>query len=164
MIAAAPVVAVALVASFVSSGVGAGAVGPDAWHVEASAAFARPAAHVAKPKPGPIHHTVRHVARKPARVPLSSARAYARSRLSATQFACLDRLWIRESNWNPRSLNRSSGAYGIPQAVPGSRMAAAGADWRTNPITQVRWGLSYIKSRYGTPCAALAHSNRFNWY
>lgn len=91
-------------------------------------------------------------------------RAYARSRLSPEQYRCLDLLWTQESHWSVSELNRSSGAYGIPQAVPGSKMASAGADWRTNGITQVRWGLGYIHARYGTPCSAWAHSRRFNWY
>ncbi len=80
------------------------------------------------------------------------------------QFRCLDRLWTRESNWNHRARNPRSGAYGIPQALPAHKMRVSGHDWRSNPITQVRWGLRYIKSRYGTPCAAWAHFQRRNWY
>lgn len=80
------------------------------------------------------------------------------------QFACLDRLWTKESNWNPRAQNRSSGAYGIPQALPGSKMGTVAADWRTNPTTQITWGLNYIAGRYGTPCGAWAHSQARNWY
>jgi hypothetical protein len=60
--------------------------------------------------------------------------------------------------------NKSSGAYGIPQALPGSKMASAGADWQTNPATQITWGLGYISARYGTPCAAYAHLQSSNWY
>ncbi len=74
------------------------------------------------------------------------------------EFACLDSLWTRESNWRVNAQNTRSGAYGIPQALPGSKMASAGADWQTNPATQITWGLGYIASRYGTPCAAWAHS------
>ena len=70
------------------------------------------------------------------------------------QFPCLDRLWDHESGWNHRATNSGSGAYGIPQAYPGSKMASAGADWRTNPATQIKWGLGYVKGRYGTPCGA----------
>ncbi|HEY3522291.1 MAG TPA: hypothetical protein VGK63_01195 [Candidatus Limnocylindrales bacterium] len=95
---------------------------------------------------------------------VAAARAYARVRLGPTQFACLDRLWTKESNWRPRALNRSSGAYGIPQALPGSKMATAGADWRYNPMTQVRWGLDYIGRAYGTACAAWSHSVHTDWY
>lgn len=80
------------------------------------------------------------------------------------QFACLDSLWEKESNWNSAAANRSSGAYGIPQALPGSKMASAGADWKTNPQTQVRWGVSYIEGRYGSPCDAWAHLKVKNWY
>ncbi|HEY6277852.1 MAG TPA: lytic transglycosylase domain-containing protein, partial [Streptosporangiaceae bacterium] len=70
-----------------------------------------------------------------------------------TQFGCLDNIWSRESGWNYLAEN-ASGAYGIPQALPGSKMASAGADWQTNPATQIRWGLGYIQSKYGTPCNA----------
>ncbi|GAA5076147.1 hypothetical protein GCM10023259_079290 [Thermocatellispora tengchongensis] len=83
---------------------------------------------------------------------------------SAAQFACLSKLWNRESNWNHRALNRSSGAYGIPQALPGRKMASAGKDWRTNPRTQIKWGLKYIKARYGTPCGAWSHALSRGWY
>lgn len=79
------------------------------------------------------------------------------------QFPCLTRLWERESGWNHRSAN-AAGAYGIPQALPGSKMRSAGADWRTNPETQIRWGLRYIKARYGSPCHAWAHSMATGWY
>jgi hypothetical protein len=80
------------------------------------------------------------------------------------QMPCLDYLWTKESHWNPTAENTSSGAYGIPQALPGDRMAAYGADWRTNVEVQVRWGLDYIKQRYGTPCNAWDHSQATGWY
>jgi hypothetical protein len=80
------------------------------------------------------------------------------------QMPCLEKLWTRESNWNTRSENKSSGAYGIPQALPGDRMATYGSDWRTNPVTQIKWGLNYIKNRYKTPCGAWAHSEASGWY
>jgi hypothetical protein len=80
------------------------------------------------------------------------------------QYSCLVALWERESNWRWNALNKSSGAYGIPQSLPGRKMAEMGADWVTNPETQVRWGVNYIKNRYGAPCGAMAHSNKFNWY
>ena len=83
---------------------------------------------------------------------------------SARQYRCLVRLWNRESGWRVHAVNPSSGAYGIPQAVPGSKMASAGPHWRTSARTQIRWGLSYIRSRYGTPCGAWAHSNAYGWY
>lgn len=80
------------------------------------------------------------------------------------QFSCLVKLWERESNWRWNATNKSSGAYGIPQSLPATKMAKAGADWRTNPETQVRWGIGYIDGRYGSPCAALVHSDEHNWY
>ena len=92
------------------------------------------------------------------------ARAYARSRLSAAQYDCLNQLWIKESGWRWNAENRWSGAYGIPQALPGSKMRKAGSDWRTNPITQVRWGLGYVSGRYGSACAAWAFWKRNGWY
>lgn len=80
------------------------------------------------------------------------------------QYACLDKLWTRESNWRTTAKNPSSGAYGIPQSYPGSKLATAGSDWRTNPRTQITWGLNYIKGRYGTPCSAWGHSQQKGWY
>lgn len=80
------------------------------------------------------------------------------------QWSCLNSLWQRESNWNPYAQNPSSGAYGIPQSLPGSKMASAGSDWRTNPATQIEWGLNYIDGRYDSPCGAWAHSERVGWY
>ncbi len=80
------------------------------------------------------------------------------------QMPCLDKLFTKESHWNPLAKNKSSGAYGIPQALPGTKMASFGADWETNPVTQVKWGLSYIKNRYQTPCGAWAHSQSTGWY
>jgi phage-related protein len=87
-----------------------------------------------------------------------------RSGFGKSQWSPLNKLWTKESGWRTRAQNPSSGAYGIPQALPGSKMASAGSDWRTNPNTQIRWGLGYIRSRYGTPAAAWAHSQRTNWY
>ena len=83
---------------------------------------------------------------------------------SVRQFTCLDRLWTKESNWRYRAHNKRTGAYGIPQALPGSKMGRVASDWRTNPVTQMRWGMGYIKSRYGTPCAAWSKFLRSNWY
>jgi resuscitation-promoting factor RpfB len=73
---------------------------------------------------------------------------------ATSQFSCLQELWNRESGWSYDAENPTSGAYGIPQALPGSKMASAGADWQTNPKTQIEWGLGYIKDVYGSPCAA----------
>jgi hypothetical protein len=80
------------------------------------------------------------------------------------QMGCLDKLWVRESQWNPAAYNKGSGAGGIPQALPMSKMAKFGSDYKTNPATQIRWGLDYIKSRYGSPCGAWAHSEATGWY
>jgi uncharacterized protein YabE (DUF348 family) len=89
-----------------------------------------------------------------------SAQAIAKAMLAARgwgsdQFSCLVTMWNHESGWRVNAAN-PSGAYGIPQALPGSKMASAGSDWQTNPATQIRWGLQYISSRYGTPCGAWA--------
>ncbi|HEX5858351.1 MAG TPA: lytic transglycosylase domain-containing protein, partial [Microbacterium sp.] len=80
------------------------------------------------------------------------------------QFSCLVSLWHKESGWNYQAYNRSSGAFGIPQALPGNKMATAGADWQTSAATQVAWGLGYISGRYGTPCGAWSHSQSVGWY
>ncbi|WP_018721176.1 aggregation-promoting factor C-terminal-like domain-containing protein [Salinispora fenicalii] len=80
------------------------------------------------------------------------------------QFPCLDKLFTKESGWNHKARNPSSGAYGIPQALPGSKMASKGDDWETNPATQIRWGLGYIKGRYQTPCKAWAYMQEVGWY
>ena len=99
----------------------------------------------------------------------TGAQAIARDMLAARgwgadQFGCLVELWDRESGWNVYAQNPSSGAYGIPQALPGSKMSTAGADWQTNAATQIAWGLGYIGDRYGTPCGAWSHSESAGWY
>ena len=83
---------------------------------------------------------------------------------SSSQFSCLQPLWNAESGWNASASNPSSGAYGIPQALPGSKMASAGPDWQTSAATQIRWGLGYIRSVYGSPCAAWSHEQAYGWY
>lgn len=80
------------------------------------------------------------------------------------QWACLDNLWMKESRWNHQASNSSSGAYGIPQALPGSKMGSIASDWRTNPATQIQWGLGYISGRYGTPCGAWNSFLAKGWY
>jgi hypothetical protein len=82
---------------------------------------------------------------------------------ASSQWGCLDDLWQRESGWVYNAEN-ASGAYGIPQALPGSKMASAGPDWQTNPTTQIKWGLGYIKSVYGDPCGAWSHEEADGWY
>lgn len=99
----------------------------------------------------------------------AEAQAIARGMLASRgwgedQFSCLVSLWHKESGWNAQAMNRSSGAYGIPQALPGSKMASAGADWQTNAATQISWGFGYIAGRYGTPCSAWSHSQSVGWY
>lgn len=113
---------------------------------------------------------------KPTKIPRASPRpthtaaattdpkSYALAQVGPTQFACLEPLWEKESNWRVTATNPTSGAYGIAQALPDSKYASAGSDWQTNAITQIRWGLGYIKAVYGTPCAAWAHSQATNWY
>lgn len=97
--------------------------------------------------------------------PRDIARAMLASRgWSGSQFACLDDLWIGESNWDPYAENPSSGAYGIPQALPAEKMATAGSDWATNPVTQITWGLTYIAARYGSPCEANSFKLSNGWY
>ncbi|MBS1697747.1 MAG: hypothetical protein JST25_05010 [Actinobacteria bacterium] len=99
----------------------------------------------------------------------AGAQSYARGQLgyygwSDDQFGCLLSLWNQESSWRADATNPDSGAYGIPQALPADKLAAAGADWRTNGNTQIDWGLSYIQDRYGSPCGAWAHEVANNWY
>lgn len=100
----------------------------------------------------------------------SGAQAIARDLMASQygwgedQFGCLVALWNKESGWNINAYNASSGAAGIPQALPGSKMASAGADWQTNPATQITWGLGYISGRYGTPCGAWDTSESQGWY
>jgi len=99
----------------------------------------------------------------------SNPRAVARLLLAdkgwgGEQFGCLDRLWAKESGWSWQAGSSSSGPYGIPQSLPGSKMASVGGDWATNPVTQIRWGLKYISNRYGTPCSAWAQFQAVNWY
>jgi hypothetical protein len=102
-------------------------------------------------------------------VPSGSAQQIAMGMLgsygwSSGQFSCLVSLWNQESGWNVYATNPTSGAYGIPQALPGSKMASAGPDWQTDAATQIRWGLSYIQSLYGSPCGAWAHEEADGWY
>ena len=95
--------------------------------------------------------------------PVDRVRLLASFGFSTSQFSCLQDLWNRESGWSYDAEN-PSGAYGIPQALPGSKMASAGADWQTNPRTQIIWGLGYIKDVYGTPCAAWNFELANNYY
>jgi hypothetical protein len=114
-----------------------------------------PARQAPAPPPRPVH-------------PSGSAQQIAMAMLgsfgwSSSQFSCLDPLWMRESGWSVTASN-PDGAYGIPQAYPGSKMASAGPDWETNAATQIRWGLGYIRGMYGSPCAAWSHEEATGWY
>jgi hypothetical protein len=98
-----------------------------------------------------------------------SARSIAEAMLSSfgwssSQFSCLQPLWAGESGWSVTASNPSTGAYGIPQALPGSKMASAGPDWQANAATQIHWGLGYIKATYGSPCEAWSHEQADGWY
>jgi len=117
--------------------------------------------------------TAEPVAPLPASVPapapapsVDDARSYALGEIGAAQFSCLDALWQHESDWDPTAENPSSGAFGIAQALPAAKMASAGHDWKSNPITQVKWGLDYIDGRYGSACNAWAFWLRHypHWY
>jgi hypothetical protein len=94
------------------------------------------------------------------------AKSYMESKYSwgKSQHSCLVNLWNRESGWRHTAANPTSSAYGIPQSLPGNKMASAGADWRTNPETQIKWGLKYIKHRYDTPCGAWSAFKKKGWY
>ena len=83
---------------------------------------------------------------------------------SEKEYKCLNSLWTKESHWNYKARNKNSGAHGIAQALPASKMNVVSTDWRTNPVTQIRWGLRYISIRYETPCKALAKHKRSNYY
>ncbi len=136
---------------------------------EAEAAAAKAAAELAAAEQAAAEEAARIAA---ASVPVddpAGAKAYAASVLGghgweASQMTCLDTLWTKESEWLTSATNASSGAYGIPQALPGTKLATAGGDWQTNYRTQINWGLTYIESRYGSPCSALNFHYANNWY
>lgn len=111
--------------------------------------------------PAPVQSQVSQPSGTPQQI---AATLVAQRGWDSSQFTCLDELWTRESGWNVYADNPSSGAYGIPQALPGSKMASAGADWQTDARTQIEWGLGYIAASYGTPCGALEHSNATGFY
>jgi hypothetical protein len=92
-----------------------------------------------------------------------AAKAVASRGWAPSEFSCLVSLWNRESGWNTHAAN-PSGAYGIPQSLPGSKMASAGGDWQNSYQTQITWGLGYISGSYGSPCGAWGHSNAYGWY
>lgn len=104
--------------------------------------------------------------RSETRTPITTGdpKAIARSMMNETQFQCFSNIVQKESGWRVTATNPSSGAYGLVQALPGSKMASAGADWRTNPATQIKWGLNYMNSRYGSPCGAWSFWQSHHWY
>ncbi|GAA1434794.1 transglycosylase SLT domain-containing protein [Streptomyces thermospinosisporus] len=94
-----------------------------------------------------------------------SAQAIAKKMIgNSAQFQCFSKIVEHESGWNPTATNASSGAYGLVQALPASKMASAGSDWKTNPATQIKWGLNYMNERYGSPCEAWEFWQANNWY
>jgi hypothetical protein len=95
---------------------------------------------------------------------VAEVKAMARQMVPADQFQCFSNIVNHESTWNYRAQNPSSGAYGLVQALPGSKMSSAGADWQTNPATQIKWGLNYMNSRYDSPCGAWSFWQANNWY
>jgi hypothetical protein len=115
-------------------------------------------------QPEPKKAVIQKTAQSPVVAATTSPRKYALSVVGQKQFNCLEPLWDKESHWNYKAHNSSSGAYGIPQAVPGSKMSSAGADWKTNPITQVKWGINYVNGRYGSACGAWSFWKRNGWY
>lgn len=94
----------------------------------------------------------------------NDVKKWTRQKIGSQQFSCVNNLWMHESEWNMHAVNDDSGAYGIPQSLPGRKMQSKGSDWKTNPYTQVKWGLSYINSRYGSPCNAWNHFQTAGWY
>lgn len=126
--------------------------------------LARPQVAVALPTPTPIPSPTA----KPTPVPTPrdtvwNARTYVKNRIGAKQYDCINAVWTGESKWNPRA-GDPAGAYGIPQAFPGSKMAAFGSNWRYSPLTQVKWGLWYVNSRYGSACSAYTFWKANGWY
>ncbi|MFG2342151.1 transglycosylase SLT domain-containing protein [Streptomyces yangpuensis] len=95
---------------------------------------------------------------------VAQVKAIAQQMVPAGQFQCFSNIINQESTWNYLAVNKSSGAYGLVQALPGTKMASAGADWRTNPATQIKWGLNYMEDRYGSPCAAWSFHQANGWY
>ncbi|WP_079044474.1 MULTISPECIES: transglycosylase SLT domain-containing protein [unclassified Streptomyces] len=95
---------------------------------------------------------------------VAEVKAIARQMVPASQFQCFSNIVNHESTWNYLAVNQGSGAYGLVQALPGSKMSSAGADWQTNPATQIKWGLNYMDSRYGSPCGAWTFWQANRWY
>jgi hypothetical protein len=122
-------------------------------------------AQVDRPSPGPSQPAAPTIQPTPApyRDTVWNARTYVKNRVGAKGYDCLNAVWTAESKWNPRA-GSPTGAYGIPQAFPGSKMAAFGSNWRYSPLTQVKWGLWYATSRYGSACGAYDFWKVHAWY
>jgi hypothetical protein len=179
LVAGAVVASVGVVGTALAAGAGPGGDRPGVPAQAAGRATAAvvAASRVAVQAAAAARRTVSAPARRPGRASrsnrrlslLGSPRTIAHALLlrrgwSEAEWGCLDALWTRESNWSVTASNGGSGAYGIPQALPGSKMATMGSDWRTDALTQIRWGLSYIARSYGDPCSALGHSDRYGYY
>jgi resuscitation-promoting factor RpfB len=136
--------------------------------VAAGVVMAAVTGHHAAAVPGGSQHAsvTSQVVSGPANEQLANQMAASGYRWTGGQTTCLDRLWTRESagTWSPTVVDPLSGAYGIPQSLPPDKMAAAGPDWQTDPATQIRWGLGYIRAAYGTPCTAWDHETADGWY
>ena len=115
------------------------------------------------PTPTPTPTPTPKVTPKPYLDTVWNARVYVKNRIGATQYNCIDYIWTRESKWNPRA-GTPTGPYGIPQANPGTKMATFGRNWRYSPLVQVKWGIWYVNSRYGSACDALAFWKAHGWY
>ncbi|MFY9866918.1 MAG: lytic transglycosylase domain-containing protein [Trebonia sp.] len=148
----------------------AAAKAADAKAAAAKAAAAKAAAQQAAQQQATQQQAAQQTTAQPATsAPSGSPQQIAEQMLSqfgwsSSQFSCLQPLWALESGWNIYASNPSSGAYGIPQALPGSKMASAGPDWQGDAATQIRWGLTYIQGTYGSPCAAWSHEEADGWY
>jgi hypothetical protein len=154
----------------------AGALAQDTWLTATPSPTASPSptatpSSAATPTPSPTPRPTPRPTRKPTPKPkpkplpdtVAGARQYVRNAIGLTQYNCVDYIWTRESKWNPRA-GKPAGAYGIPQAFPGSKMSKFGSNWLTSPITQVKWGIWYVNSRYGSACDAYAFWKANGWY
>ncbi|MGW1047430.1 aggregation-promoting factor C-terminal-like domain-containing protein, partial [Streptomyces sp. NPDC002547] len=95
---------------------------------------------------------------------VAQIQSMARQIVGANQFQCFSNIVDHESSWNYRAVNAGSGAYGLVQALPGSKMSSVGSDWQTNPATQIKWGLNYMNQSYGSPCQAWSFWQANHWY
>jgi hypothetical protein len=144
------------------SGLAAASSSVQSWFPPGTVYIPLPSPTPAPPTPTATP-TARPTAKPTPRDTVSNARTYVKNRIGARQYACIDAVWTRESEWNPLA-GDPNGAYGIPQAFPGTKMAAFGSNWRTSPLTQVKWGLAYVDERYGSACGAWDFWQAHGWY